>query len=310
MKLHFNHLKTFRPGSLPVIGSVLACLFWFVDSAIDTFIFEQQRLYVENLLRPETFELWMRFQIVFLIMSLSILTMFMMSRQRKISKQLETYKRELENVVIERTSNLSIENAILEKEIMERLKVEADLMHLATIDPLTSISNRRKFNEVLDYELQRDARYENDLSLILCDLDHFKHINDKYGHNIGDEVLKEFTQLVSKNIRQTDVFARWGGEEFVLLLPESDISTAIEMAKKLRIATEKHQFTDVGKITASFGVTQLMKDDDEKNFINRADEALYIAKDNGRNKVESLPSLQISLNLFPTTKPVISFPGH
>lgn len=310
MKLHFNHLKTFRPGSLPVIGSVLACLFWFVDSAIDTFIFEQQRLYVENLLRPETFELWMRFQIVFLIMSLSILTMFMMSRQRKISKQLETYKRELENVVIERTSNLSIENAILEKEIMERLKVEADLMHLATIDPLTSISNRRKFNEVLDYELQRDARYENDLSLILCDLDHFKHINDEYGHNIGDEVLKEFTQLVSKNIRQTDVFARWGGEEFVLLLPESDISTAIEMAKKLRIATEKHQFTDVGKITASFGVTQLMKDDDEKNFINRADEALYIAKDNGRNKVESLPSLQISLNLFPTTNPVISFPGH
>ena len=310
MTLDFDNLKTIRPESIFVVGSVFACLFWFVDSAIDTFIFNQQRLYVENLLRPETAELWMRFQIVFLIMSFSLLAMFMMNRQFKINIQLQTYKRELENIVIERTSNLSIENAILEKEIMERLKVEADLMHLATIDPLTSISNRRKFNEVLEYELQRDTRYGNELSLILCDLDHFKHINDEYGHNIGDEVLKEFTQLVSKNIRKTDVFARWGGEEFVLLLPESDISTAIEMAEKLRILTEKYQFSDVGKITASFGVTQLMKDDDEKNFINRADEALYNAKDNGRNKVESLPSLQISLDLFPSTNKVISFPGH
>jgi diguanylate cyclase (GGDEF)-like protein len=174
-------------------------------------------------------------------------------------------------------------------------------VHLATIDPLTLISNRRKFDDVLHYELNRDARYKNELSLIFCDLDYFKLINDGHGHKIGDDVLKEFTALVSSNIRKTDIFARWGGEEFVLLLPETDIETAQHTAEKLRIATEKHEFSYIGKMTASFGVTQFIDADDEITFIKRADDALYSAKKNGRNRVEvlapSLASLQLVAGL-------------
>ena len=284
-----------------MVGLLFACIFWFVESAIDTFVFEQQRLYLENLLMPDTIELWMRCQIVFLIMSISLVAMFFMRRQYRITRQLENYKRELEDIVFERTSVLSLKNVMLEKEIMERLKIEADLLHLATIDPLTSIPNRRKFNEVLDYELRRDSRYDNNLSLILCDLDNFKYVNDEHGHNIGDNVLKDFVQLISDNIRITDIFARWGGEEFVLLLPETDMHTAIEMADKLRLTAEKYQHPTAGKVTASFGVTQFMKGDNETKFINRADDALYKAKKGGRNKVESHPPLQINLHLFPNT---------
>ena len=301
MRLHINGIRSFTSESLLVVGLLFACIFWFVESAIDTFVFEQQRLYLENLLMPDTIELWMRCQIVFLIMSISLVAMFFMRRQYRITRQLENYKRELEDIVFERTSDLSLKNVMLEKEIMERLKIEADLLHLATIDPLTSIPNRRKFNEVLDYELRRDSRYDNNLSLILCDLDNFKYVNDEHGHNIGDNVLKDFVQLISNNIRKTDIFARWGGEEFVLLLPETDMHTAIEMADKLRLTAEKYQHPTAGKVTASFGVTQFMKGDNETKFINRADDALYKAKKGGRNKVESHPPLQINLHLFPNT---------
>ncbi|MDH5613320.1 MAG: diguanylate cyclase [Gammaproteobacteria bacterium] len=297
MKLQLDGLKNIRPRHLATLGAVCACLFWFIESAIDTFIFEQQRLYLENLLRPELTELWNRCQVVFLLIAITLLAMLMLHRQHKITRQLKKYKLELEDTIFERTSDLRLKNAMLENEIMNRLKNEAELLLIASIDPLTCIPNRRKFNEVLSYELQRESRYQKGLSLILCDLDHFKRINDEHGHNIGDEVLREFSRLVSENIRKTDIFARWGGEEFAILLPETDLSTAFEMAEKLRLVIEKHQLPNVGKYTASFGVTQVVKDDNEIKIINRADKALYKAKENGRNKVKSNPRLQTHFQL-------------
>jgi len=287
-----DKLKALRPGLLPVTGGVISCLFWFVDSAIDTYIFNSKRLYLEELLRPDSTELLSRSQVIILVMALSFISMALLRKQQKISAQLLEYKTELENAVEERTSDLSIKNTILENEIMERLKNEAQLIQLASIDPLTSINNRRKFNDVLHYELNRDERYHNKLSLIFCDLDHFKAINDKFGHNIGDDVLKVFTRLISGNIRKTDIFARWGGEEFALLLPETDIYTAAQMAEKLREATEAFVFPYVEHITASFGVTQFFDEDNESEFVSRADDALYIAKESGRNTVEVLPPLK------------------
>jgi diguanylate cyclase (GGDEF)-like protein len=282
-------LKELRPESMPVIGGVLACLFWFTDSAIDTYIFNTKYLYLESLLGPENVEIYARCQVVILLMAFSLVVMFMLRRHHRIRKQLHRYKCELERIVEDRTNDLFIKNTLLKEEIRARQKIEKELVHLATIDPLTLISNRRKFDDVLHYELNRDARYKNELSLIFCDLDYFKLINDGHGHKIGDDVLKEFTSLVSSNIRKADVFARWGGEEFVLLLPETNIETALHTAAKLRIATEKHEFCHVGKLTASFGVTQFIAGDDETTFIKRADDALYTAKTNGRNRVEALP---------------------
>lgn len=287
-----DKLKALRPDCLPVIGGVFSCLFWFVDSAIDTFIFNSQQLYIEDLLRPDSIELLARSQVVILMMAFSLIAMVLLNRQKNISSQLQKYKAELEDIIEERTNELSIKNTILENEIMERLKTEAELIQLATIDPLTSINNRRKFNDVLHYELNRDERYHNKLSLIFCDLDHFKTINDKFGHNIGDDVLKVFTQLISKNIRKTDIFARWGGEEFALLLPETDIDTAAQMAEKLRRVTDEFSFPYVEHITASFGVTQFFENDNESKFVSRADDALYKAKENGRNTIAVLPPLR------------------
>jgi diguanylate cyclase (GGDEF)-like protein len=283
-----NKLKELRPESIPVIGSVIACLFWFIDSAIDTYIFKSNYLYVENLLGPKNVELCARCQVVTLLMAFSLIIMFMLRRHHRIRRQLRRYKADLERIVDDRTNDLSLKNTQLKKEIKARQKIEKELVHLATIDPLTLIPNRRKFDDVLKYELNRDARYKSELSLIFCDLDYFKLINDGHGHKIGDDVLKEFADLVSGKIRKTDIFARWGGEEFVLLLPETDIETAMHTAEKLRITTEKHEFSYVGKLTASFGVTQFIDADDEITFIKRADDALYAAKKNGRNRVELL----------------------
>lgn len=290
-----DKLKALRPTLLPVIGSVFSCAFWFIDSAVDTFVFNSHSLYLIDLLRPSSVELIARFQVIILIMTISFITMALLSKQQQINAQVRKYKVELENTVEERTNDLSIKNAILENEIMERLKNEAELIQLASIDPLTAIYNRRKFNDVLHYELNRDERYHNKLSIIFCDLDYFKAINDEYGHNIGDDVLRVFSQLISGIIRKTDIFARWGGEEFALLLPETDIDTAAQMAEKLRQATADYNFPYVEHITASFGVTQFIDNDDEKKFVSRADDALYLAKENGRNTVEVLPPLKQKL---------------
>jgi len=297
-------LKELRPESIPVYGSALACLFWFFDSAINTFVFKTQRLYVENLLDPNAVELCARCQVITLLIAFSLVVMFMLRRQRRIKTQLNKYQHEFEHTVDERTNDLSLINTMLKEEIMERQKIEKELVHLATIDPLTSIPNRRKFDDVLHYELNRDSRYHNKLSMIFCDLDYFKLINDKYGHKIGDDILKEFTRLVLRNIRRTDVFARWGGEEFVLLLPETNIATATHAAEKLRIETENHEFAYVGTMTASFGVTQFSDGDNETSFINRADDALYKSKEKGRNRVEVFQPSHTLLNMATTSNTI------
>ena len=231
------------------------------------------------------------------MMTLSLVAMFLLRKQQGITEELDEYKSELENTVEDRTNDLRIKNIILEKEVSDRMKVEEELILLAAIDPLTSIANRRKFNDELQSEISRNLRYHNDLSLIIFDLDNFKNINDEQGHNVGDDVLKELTQLISSRIRSTDIFARWGGDEFAILLPETNLDTAFQLSEDLRALTEKHYYLKIGHITASFGVTQFMKTDNEATFISRADEALYLSKGNGRNQSKALPAKQSAQQL-------------
>lgn len=288
-------LRTIRPETLPVIGIIFACSFWFINSAIDTFVFGKYSLYLESLLDPNSIELWSRCQVMLLLMLFSLIAMALLRRQVQITEKLSTYKGHLELIVEERTNDLKLKNTQLECEIEEKQKIEVELKRLARIDPLTSIYNRRKFNEVLSYELRRDKRYPSGLSLILCDLDNFKRINDVYGHHVGDEVLKSFANMISLSTRSSDTLARWGGEEFVLLLPETGFETAIQIAEKIRQQTENTLFPKVGKITVSFGVTQYLDGDTAEVLFKRADEALYKAKSNGRNRVEIHPPLHILL---------------
>lgn len=300
--------KVPKPESIPIIGGVLACFFWFIDSAIDTFAFKTQRLYLESLLDPGAVELWSRCQVILLLLAFSLTAMLMLRRHHRTRALLSEYKRKFEHLVDERMKDLCTKNTVLEAALLQHKKIEAELVQLATIDPLTLIPNRRKFDDMLNYELNRDSRYHNGLSLIFFDLDKFKLINDLHGHKAGDDVLKEFTRLVSRHIRKADIFSRWGGEEFALLLPETSMTKAIKMAEKLRKETERYDFTDVGKITASFGVTQFIVGDNETSLINRADQALYKSKKNGRNRVEALHPPHILSRVFSGMKSVTDLP--
>ncbi len=157
---------------------------------------------------------------------------------------------------------------------------------LSITDSLTKIYNRSKFESSLDYEIERARRYGNPLSLIIFDIDHFKSINDTYGHLIGDSVLTEIANLVKNNIRSTDIFARWGGEEFVILAPNINKEQAKMLAEKIRKLIAHHRFKYVDHVTVSLGVTEFLPSDNKESFIKRADEALYLAKRKGRNRVE------------------------
>ena len=159
------------------------------------------------------------------------------------------------------------------------------IKHDAEFDPLTRIYNRVKINEVLSQLIFGARKHNHDLTLILFDIDHFKSVNDTYGHNAGDSVLKELSALVKGLLRKEDIFARWGGEEFVILLENIPVEKGAKLASRLRQEIERFHFNIVENVTCSFGVTQFRAGDTETTFLERVDTALYIAKENGRNQV-------------------------
>jgi len=154
-------------------------------------------------------------------------------------------------------------------------------------DALTGIFNRHGVNELINQQIEEVQRHKKALSLIFFDIDFFKKVNDTYGHDIGDYVLVNIAKIVSDEIRSSDIFARWGGEEFIIFLPETPLVEAIEVAQKLRKSIETHAFSSIDSITCSFGVTALQGKENKTSFIKRADELLYKAKESGRNCVIS-----------------------
>jgi len=156
---------------------------------------------------------------------------------------------------------------------------------LATKDKLTNIYNRLKIDEVLEEHFEIAKRYKKDLSIIFFDIDHFKKVNDIYGHKVGDYILQELVKIVSKNIRKTDIFGRWGGEEFIIILPETDLNQAYKVAEKLRKTIENYKFKFVDKITCSFGVINVSEENSINELIEEVDKLLYLSKENGRNQV-------------------------
>ena len=153
-------------------------------------------------------------------------------------------------------------------------------------DSLTDVYNRTKIDEVLQYELDQFVRTKHNVCFVIIDIDFFKKFNDTYGHIIGDEVLISMAEVCNTATRETDTFARWGGEEFVLLLPNTNIKQAIIVVENLKKNINKLHHKEAGSITASFGITQVAKDDTPLLVFKRADMALYKAKENGRNRYE------------------------
>jgi two-component system cell cycle response regulator len=155
-------------------------------------------------------------------------------------------------------------------------------------DSLTGIKNREKFKEVFEYELKQSKRYHRPLSLAILDIDKFKDFNDKYGHLIGDEVLIMLSENIQNNTRESDLFARWGGEEFVLLFSNTNLQNAIKSSEHFRRIIEKLEHKSAGGVTVSFGVTEYKDGDTQESMFKRADDALYEAKNSGRNCIRSL----------------------
>nr|WP_232337019.1 diguanylate cyclase [Lysinibacillus timonensis] len=182
-------------------------------------------------------------------------------------------------------------NDKLEEKVQERTKELEDakqrLEQLANTDRLTKISNRMSLDFELDHQLLTAKTNGTSLSLILLDVDHFKAVNDKFGHQVGDMVLKETAYILKENIRKTEMVGRWGGEEFLVIAPNAERIEAMELAEYLRQQLEAHSFHEVGQITASFGVATYIEGDTHQSLLSRCDKALYHAKEKGRNLVFS-----------------------
>ncbi len=163
------------------------------------------------------------------------------------------------------------------------------IYHLTTVDGLTEVYNKRYFLEMLDREVGRAQRYHRDLSIVMFDLDHFKQVNDEYGHLAGDHVLKQLSLVIKTRIRREDVFARYGGEEFIIALPEIGIASALQFSEKIRELAERSVFSFdnvVIPVTISVGVAGLdATTAGTKDFLQQVDENLYAAKERGRNCV-------------------------
>ena len=160
------------------------------------------------------------------------------------------------------------------------------LAESAINDSLTGTFNRGYFTEYLAYEFERSKRKKTTFSLIMLDIDHFKKVNDTYGHRRGDYALKTLVQIVKKSTRKIDVLARVGGEEFILLLPDTSLKDAAILASRVRRNCESFLFEEIGTMTISLGITELTDGDNIDSILKRVDSALYKAKENGRNRCE------------------------
>ena len=189
------------------------------------------------------------------------------SKQRSLQEMLETANAELETA----NRKLAVANVHLEG--------------VAFVDPLTGAWNRRSFERSADLEMNRAHRYHYPLSFMMIDIDHFKKVNDKYGHPVGDSVLVELVDLLQRESRETDFLARWGGEEFVLTAPYASAEEAVAIAERVRQNVSRHEFVNVGSVTVSIGVAEYSSGDSLESVLSRADKALYAAKRAGRNRV-------------------------
>ena len=185
----------------------------------------------------------------------------------------------------ETNRQLALTRSLLADKRRECDELARSLAHDAHSDALTGLFNRRKFNDLCAVEIERSARYGTPLALIMVDIDHFKRVNDLYGHLVGDRALVDVARVLGEQIRASDALCRWGGEEFMILAPHLDQACAVRMADKLRAAVASADFGVAGRMTCSFGVSTFKDGDRTLDLILRADTCLYRAKRTGRNCV-------------------------
>ena len=257
---------------MPAIGLLSGMMIWVIDAYIDVILFNNEQTLIDNIFNPDVTELWMRSLIVSVLFAMGIFSRRSILKHIKLDQRLLNYQHELEQQLEQRTEELT--------EKSQQLQIAANQ------DPLTQLSNRRKFNESLSHEFLRFQRHRKPFSIIMIDIDNFKSINDKLGHDTGDKILVHFAEILLEYCRCTDTVARWGGEEFIALSIETDLNQALLQAKNIMHAIRSTDFPAVGKITASIGICCNLHHDSAESIISHADKALYKAKNNGRDRIE------------------------
>ncbi|MCF6339368.1 MAG: cache domain-containing protein [Sulfurimonas sp.] len=206
-----------------------------------------------------------------------------------ISKKLQKSFIKYETNIDKKNTQLIELNDTLENKVKERTaeleKMKNKLEILATIDVLTNIHNRYSLMKILDIEISRSRRHNTPLSIIMYDIDYFKKVNDIYGHDIGDKVLTSLSSVVKNNIRDIDIVGRYGGEEFLIILPDTTLEDAKYYADRLRKKVEQYKFNTVGHITISLGLVELKDNESLDEVFKRVDDLLYKSKNDGRNRV-------------------------
>jgi diguanylate cyclase (GGDEF)-like protein/PAS domain S-box-containing protein len=171
------------------------------------------------------------------------------------------------------------------KDITARISLEDRLKKAASTDHLTGAANRSQFNQWLKSAIERAKDSDYSISLIMFDIDNFKHVNDTFGHNAGDEVLVTISQIVRSVVRSSDMFTRWGGEEFLILQVETDFEDTVSLAERIRHKVKEASFKDVGRVTISLGVAKYQNQESIESLVKKADDAMYRAKEEGKNTV-------------------------
>lgn len=188
--------------------------------------------------------------------------------------------------VIELNEQLASMQRDLSRSNRKLQESEAQLITMSLTDPLTGLANRRRLMEFLQNEMKRNNRYQEPFSIIMTDIDFFKKVNDGYGHDVGDEVLLAFSKLMQDGMRSIDLVARLGGEEFIIVMPQTTLKDAIQKAERLRAETEQMYFDSMQRgVTASFGVAEFQNSSDVNILLKQVDEAVYASKHGGRNRV-------------------------
>ena len=291
-----NHLKTRLMTQLEIIRADSVHLSTIVQKDIHNVI-KRQALFIVSILAVSIFILLygsFRLTKIFRTSLDEIKSAFEKNHSGHFQKiQLSNHSNEFDSIVKAfNLMNIKLNDTTVSLEQVKKIVDDKThvLEQLSNTDPLTKVANRRALYERGDMELSREHRTHNNLSLILLDCDYFKNINDQFGHQVGDELLKHVCNICNQEIRDIDFLARYGGEEFIIILPDCDLNGGVEIANRIQNSLAKNILTIAKKeinVTLSIGISMLS--DKHKNFeqlIKDADKSMYLAKNNGRNRIE------------------------
>ena len=271
-------------GRLPLLGLLVAALFWVLDAFVDVSLFGTHDTFTEALLKPNSHELWMRCVVIVLLLAfawharrLGGQLIDSMNRLNAQEQELDGH-RDMQHVLRRQADELN-------RQVMRQANEQEELRKLAYIDPLTGLYNRRRIEEILDASRLTEQLSGTGLGVLLCDIDHFKSVNDEFGHFAGDRTLVRIGQLLKDHFRRGDAVGRWGGEEFLVVLPNLTQAEAEVISENFRARIERETHPPKGKLTVSLGLAMIRPDETAESLLKRADRALMLAKQNGRNRL-------------------------